>query len=172
MARLPTPGGDDGNWGTILNEFLEVEHSGEGVHPDASEDTKGFIELATQEEVDAGSDNKRAVVPTTLQEKLYSTQELTDGETIEWDTAQGAFAEVMLGGNRSLANPTNLVNGASYILLIKQDDQGSRSLTFGDAYKFPDGTAPTLSTTANAVDIIAFLSDGTNMYGSFVGNFS
>lgn len=172
MARLPTPGGDDGNWGAILNEFLEVEHSGEGVHPDASEDTKGFVELATQEEVDTGSDDARAVVPATLQEKLYSTQELTDGETINWDTATGAFAEVTLGGNRTLANPTGLINGASYILLIKQDAEGSRTLTFGDAYKFPDGTAPTLSTDSNAVDIIAFLSDGTSLYGSFVGNFS
>ena len=30
MARLPNPGGDDGNWGDILNAFLEVEHTGDG----------------------------------------------------------------------------------------------------------------------------------------------
>jgi len=30
MARLPTPGGDDGNWGTILNEFLSVGLSENG----------------------------------------------------------------------------------------------------------------------------------------------
>jgi len=30
MARLPTPGGDSGNWGTILNEFLEVSHQSDG----------------------------------------------------------------------------------------------------------------------------------------------
>ena len=29
-ARLPTPGGDDGDWGTILNEFLEVAHNSDG----------------------------------------------------------------------------------------------------------------------------------------------
>src|SRR5690349_14156377 len=30
MARLPQPGGDDGNWGDILNEFLLVGHSSSG----------------------------------------------------------------------------------------------------------------------------------------------
>ena len=29
-ARLPTPGGDAGNWGEILNQFLEVEHNDDG----------------------------------------------------------------------------------------------------------------------------------------------
>lgn len=30
MARLPTPGGDDGTWGQVLNTFLAVEHNGDG----------------------------------------------------------------------------------------------------------------------------------------------
>ncbi|MBI2009525.1 hypothetical protein HYS84_03950 [Candidatus Saccharibacteria bacterium] len=30
MARLPIPGGDDGVWGDILNEFLSVEHNADG----------------------------------------------------------------------------------------------------------------------------------------------
>jgi hypothetical protein len=30
MARLPIPGSDQGNWGTILNEFLEVSHTSGG----------------------------------------------------------------------------------------------------------------------------------------------
>src|SRR5580765_6902526 len=30
MARLPTPGGDDGNWGDILNAFLNVGHNSDG----------------------------------------------------------------------------------------------------------------------------------------------
>ena len=28
--RLPTPGGDDGDWGSILNDFLSVEHNTDG----------------------------------------------------------------------------------------------------------------------------------------------
>lgn len=30
MARLPTPGGDDNNWGNILNDFLQVSHDSDG----------------------------------------------------------------------------------------------------------------------------------------------
>ncbi|HEY5667692.1 MAG TPA: glycosyl hydrolase family 28-related protein [Candidatus Saccharimonadales bacterium] len=30
MTRLPTPGADEGNWGNILNDFLSVEHNGDG----------------------------------------------------------------------------------------------------------------------------------------------
>ncbi|HEV7928530.1 MAG TPA: hypothetical protein VGP12_00195, partial [Nitrosospira sp.] len=30
MARLPTPGGDSNTWGTILNDFLSVEHNSDG----------------------------------------------------------------------------------------------------------------------------------------------
>ncbi len=30
MSRLPTPGQDSGSWGTILNDFLAVEHNSDG----------------------------------------------------------------------------------------------------------------------------------------------
>lgn len=30
MANLPTPGGNDGTWGTILNEYLSVAHTSDG----------------------------------------------------------------------------------------------------------------------------------------------
>lgn len=32
MANLPTPGGDDGNWGTLLNQYLLQEHNSDGSH--------------------------------------------------------------------------------------------------------------------------------------------
>lgn len=30
MARLPIPGGDDGTWGDILNNYLSIEHNSDG----------------------------------------------------------------------------------------------------------------------------------------------
>jgi hypothetical protein len=36
MARLPTPGGDDGTWGDILNEFLEVSHASDGAQKEGT----------------------------------------------------------------------------------------------------------------------------------------
>jgi hypothetical protein len=72
----------------------------------------------------------------------------------------------------TFANPSNLKDGASYTIIVKQDASGGRVISsFGSAFKWAGGTAPTLSATANAVDILTFISDGTNLYGSFVGDF-
>jgi len=94
-----------------------------------------------------------------------TTQTLISGASISWDMNSGGFATVTLDINATMAAPTNLKNGGSYILIVKQDAIGSRTLAYDLVFKFPGGTAPTLSTTANAVDILTFLSDGTNLYG-------
>jgi hypothetical protein len=95
-----------------------------------------------------------------------STQTLTDAASIAWNVALGAFASVTLADNRALANPTNLVAGASYALRVTQDGSGNRTLSYGSAYKWSSGVVPVLSTAANAVDILTFISDGTNLYGA------
>lgn len=89
---------------------------------------------------------------------------LTDGASISWDTATGQVATVTLGGNRTMAAPTNLVNGAFYALEIIQDGTGSRTLSWNSVFKFTGATAPTLSTAASSKDYITFRSDGTNLY--------
>ena len=99
------------------------------------------------------------------------SQTLTDGTTISWDTSLGRNATVTLGGNRAIANATNLKIG-TYILVVKQDGSGSRTLTWGGVYKWPAGVAPTLTTNANATDIMTFYSDGTSMYGTYINNVS
>lgn len=102
----------------------------------------------------------------------FGTATLTDAASITWNLATQQVATVTLAGNRTLENPTNRVNGGTYIVIVKQDATGSRTLAYGTAYKWPGGTAPTLSTGANAVDIITFISDGTNMYAVAVQDFS
>jgi hypothetical protein len=90
---------------------------------------------------------------------------LTDAANISWDLAENQVASVTLAGSRTLNNPTNQVDGAVYILEVKQDATGNRTLSFGANYKWPSGTAPTVTPTANKVSILTFVSDGTNMYG-------
>lgn len=81
---------------------------------------------------------------------------LTDGATITPDFAAGNNFSVTLGGNRTLANPSNLTAGQAGTIVITQDGTGSRTLAYGSQWKFPGGTAPTLTTTASAVDVIAY----------------
>jgi len=88
---------------------------------------------------------------------------ITDGATLNWDTSLGQVAQVTLGGNRTFAAPTNLVNGGFYSLLIIQDGTGSRTISWNAVFDFAGGTAPTLSTAAGAKDLITWRSDGTNM---------
>lgn len=86
---------------------------------------------------------------------------LTDGATITPDFAAANNFSVTLGGNRTLANPTNLTAGQSGIITITQDGTGSRTLAYGSYWKFAGGTAPTLTTTASAVDVLAYYVEST-----------
>lgn len=80
---------------------------------------------------------------------------LTDAASIATDASLSNTFTVTLGGNRTLANPTNMTNGAIYTWRVRQDGTGSRTLAYGSKFKWPGGTAPTLTTTASATDFIS-----------------
>ena len=98
---------------------------------------------------------------------------LTDGATITPDFAVANNFSVTLGGNRTLANPTNLTAGQSGSIFITQDGTGSRTLAYGSYFDFAGGTAPTLSTTAAAVDRIDYIvRSTTSIHAVFTANYS
>lgn len=80
---------------------------------------------------------------------------LTDAASIATDASLSNTFTVTLGGNRTLANPTNMNNGAIYTWRVRQDGTGSRTLDYGSKFKWPGGTRPTLTTTASATDFIS-----------------
>lgn len=94
---------------------------------------------------------------------LGGKQTLTDGATINWNASLGAHATVTLGGNRTLAAPTNLVPGILYTIAVKQDATGMRLLTWNAIFDFAAGVAPVLTVTANAKDTVSFCYDGTTL---------
>jgi hypothetical protein len=85
-----------------------------------------------------------------------SLDALTDAATIAVDMSVGNNFSVTLGGNRTLGNPTNLNAGQSGVIFITQDATGSRTLAYSSFWDFPSQTAPTLTTTANAVDVLVY----------------
>ena len=96
---------------------------------------------------------------------------LTDGATITPDFSAGNNFSVTLGGNRTLANPTNLTAGQSGTIVITQDATGSRTLAFGGYWKFPTGTAPTLTTAAASVDVLAYyVESSTRITARMIGD--
>jgi len=82
---------------------------------------------------------------------------LTDGASIAINFNDGQNFAVQLTDNRTLENPTNCVPGQTGSIFVIQDGTGSRTLSFGANYKFPGGTAPTLSTGASACDRIDYI---------------
>ena len=82
---------------------------------------------------------------------------LTDGANISVDFNSGQNFHLTLGGNRTLDNPTNCVAGQVGSIFIVQDGTGSRTLAYGTSWEFIGGTAPTLTTDADAVDRLDYI---------------
>lgn len=80
---------------------------------------------------------------------------LTSG-LIVLNFATGNNFEFVLGGNSTLNSPTNVSGGQTGVITIRQDDVGSRTLAYSGVWNFAAGTAPTLTTTASGVDVLAF----------------
>ena len=115
----------------------------------------------------------------TTQARIYTAAQrgeittLTDGANISVDLAASNNFTVTLGDNRTLDNPTNIVAGQSGSIFIVQDSTGSRTLAYGTYYDFAGGTAPTLSTAADAVDRIDYLvRSATSIHCVFTANYS
>jgi hypothetical protein len=114
----------------------------------------------------------------TLTNKTIEAGTFTNGYTEEVNTANtstaytidlaaGSFQVLTLTGNATITMPTATA-GKSFILLLKQDGTGSRTVTWSTV-KWAGGTAPTITSTASKQDIFSFFADGTNWYGATVG---
>ena len=98
---------------------------------------------------------------------------LTDAATITPDLDSSDMFTVTLGGNRTLANPSNRDAGQTGSIFIVQDGTGSRTLAWGSYWDFAGGTAPTLSTAAGAVDRVDFIvRTSTSIHTVFTANYS
>lgn len=93
------------------------------------------------------------------------------GTTQTLALTNGTVQTVTMTGNCTFTMPTATA-GKSFILIAVQDGTGSRTATF-TSVKWAGGTAPTLTTTATTGrDIFAFVSDGTNWYGTVAQAFA
>lgn len=93
--------------------------------------------------------------------QVVSLVALTDAATINTDASLSDVFSVTLGGNRTLANPTNLVAGQTVVWFLDQDATGGRTISFGSLFKFPSAVVPSLSSPANAKDTLTCIYDGT-----------
>lgn len=97
-------------------------------------------------------------------ETPYSANSST---AITLDLANGTVQIITLTGNATVTMPT-ATSGKSFILFLKQDATGSRTITWSTV-KWAGGTTPTITGTASRQDIFSFFADGTNWYGTTIG---
>ena len=100
---------------------------------------------------------------TSANAKLYirgsvttETTAMTDAATMYPEFTSNNNFSVTLGGSRTIANPNTPVPGQTGLFYLQQDGTGSRVVSWGSSYRFSGNIAPTLSTSANTVDVIAY----------------
>ena len=86
-----------------------------------------------------------------------SVSALTFGSSVAVNAALGnAFSLTLTASTGTLANPANPVDGQLIRVRVTQGSGGSFTLAYGTAYDFGAAGAPTLSTAAGKVDVLAF----------------
>jgi len=101
----------------------------------------------------------------------YTESQVTIGNSSTTQTislSNGTVQTVTLTGNCTFTMPS-VAQGKSFLVMISSG-AGNFTGTF-TGVKFPANTAPTITATANRMDIIAFSSDGNNWYGTASQNY-
>lgn len=139
----------------------------DGVSQPSTDDASLPFTLAETFAVDTNTEdgiNPSQIAPTFQQLSTLGAgarQTITDATTFTLDCALGSFHSITLGGNRTAAAFSNPVAGQHLYLKVTQDATGSRTITWNANVDWAANTAPTLSTTAAASDLLEFVYDGT-----------
>jgi hypothetical protein len=102
-----------------------------------------------------------------------SISALTSAATVTPDFAVANNFSITLGHNATLANPTNLTAGQSGAIFITQGSGTAYTLAFGSYWDFSGGTAPTVTSTLSAVDLLVYtVRSTTSIHAQLITNLS
>jgi len=85
------------------------------------------------------------------------------------DLANGTVQIPTLTGDWTPSSWPTATAGKSFLMILKQDGTGNRTVTWDATVEWPSDTAPTITATASKADLFAFTSDGTYWYGRVIG---
>ena len=109
--------------------------------------------------------NNMTMVNQTVTNYTETSATNNSGAALTIDLTTGTVQIVTLTNNCSFTFPTPTA-GKSFLLLLKQDAVGGRTVTWPSSVKWPSSTPPTITSTANKADKYVFTADGTYWYGS------
>lgn len=81
---------------------------------------------------------------------------ITSSGVLLVDFSTGNNFTVTLASNATFAGPVNASGGQCGAITIRQDNTGSRTLAYSGGWAFQGGTAPTLTTAASGIDVLAY----------------
>jgi len=102
--------------------------------------------------------------------KLTMPSNITATATTNIDLSTGNVFTVNMGLNITSFTFTNAGVG-TYLIKFVQDATGTRDISFPAAWKWAGGIIPSLTNTANKLDIVTLIYDGTTFYATIVQNF-
>lgn len=125
MSRLPTVGGDDGSWGPVMNDFLQVFHNSDGtpkpgmtgriVVPPTG-DTTGDDDVAAINAAYALFNGATSLPPGPFNQNLYWGVQLTAGTYYINATITVPWISSLVGvGQATIIRPTASFTGSSAI---------------------------------------------------------
>jgi hypothetical protein len=135
---------------------------GSGIDGTGTTLSSGNIGIGTAS-IDTKLEVNGAMMANTMVNKSFYTVASATNVTVNWNN--GNKQKILLE-----TNPVNFTFTApsagvgSFSLVLKQDGGGSKTVTWPASVKWPGGTAPTLSTAPNKVDIVTCIYDGTDYF--------
>jgi len=126
---------------------------------------------STNVTITSGSANGITVSNSTLVSSQFNaytegitTGYVNTGSTFTLNIANSTIITANLSATCTFTMPSNTA-GKSFILFLKTG-AGTNTATFTNV-KFVGNTAPTITATANRMDILTFVADGANWYGNY-----
>ena len=155
------------------NEYILIYNSTSGNFEVGPKPTGGLQDIVDDTTPQLGGElDGQGNTVSNVNFKDYKESVYTGGSTtgtITPDVANGNVQSITLTGNITFNAFANAEAGQSMTLIIKQSATGGEELT--SSMLFADGNN-TLSTTANAVDIMSVFYDGSTYYANLATNFS
>ena len=165
-GTLPVANGGTGitSLGTGIATFLGTPSSANLAAAVTNETGSGALVFGTSPTV-----NNPTV--TNYVESVVAIGTVTSSHTISLTNGTVQTATLTASTACTFTMPTATA-GKSFVLLLKQAAAtGNGSATF-TGVKFPTSGAPTITATAGKMDILTFVADGTNWYGSYTQGYT
>jgi hypothetical protein len=178
MARLPQPGGDNGAWGDILNDFLGVEHNTDGTLKDTgslsakADDTDVVHNSGAEAITGTKTFSASPVVPAPTASGHAATKQYVDTAAGTHSVAVKTSAyiitpadEVILanasGGSFAVTLPTAV--GSARAFSVKKTDASASTVTVNTTLgqTIDGGTTAVLRVQYESITVV---SDGANWF--------